>query len=642
MKPTYDESSIRALEGLEPVRLRPGMYTRTENPLHIIQEVIDNAVDEAIGGFVTEIVVELDAEDGAVLIRDNGRGIPVGPHPVKKVPVVELVFTALHAGGKFSKTEAESAYRFSGGLHGVGVSVTNALSARLEVEVAREGARWKIVFAGGDVVEPLAKLGKCSASEHGTSVRVWPDAKYFDSPRVPRTELVRLLRTKAVLLPGLKVVFREGATEQVWQFQDGLSDYLSEQLAAADEDMAPVLLCTALGGPTEEGADVAFAFPCQPFRESYANLVNTPQGGTHEGGFREGLFSALRQFMEQHSMLPKGAKLTQEDLVGLVAYLVNARVEDPQFQGQTKDRLLSKGVGQVISGQASHYFATWLNQHLPEARALAERVASRALSRTRAGQKVVRRKGTGAAVLPGKLADCESVDIAINELIIVEGDSAGGGARQARDKTFQAILPIRGKIVNTWEVQPDQLFDNKEVHDLSTALGVDPHLPGQGDLAGLRYGKLLILADADVDGSHIQVLLITLFLRHFPDLVTAGVVQVVQPPLYRIDVPPKGKQPPRKVYVRDDREKSSALRKLEKEGFKPDILKISRFKGLGEMMPAQLWETALDPHARTLVRIVRGEAERELATFKLLMAKSEAAGRREWMRRRGHETEGDV
>lgn len=637
-KSVYNEESVRALEGLEPVKLRPDMYTRTDNPLHILQEVVDNAVDEALGGFASHVLVTLN-EDGSVAVADDGRGIPVGKHPVKKIPVVELVYTVMHAGGKFDKTGEGSAYRFAGGLHGVGVSVTNALSSRLLVEVFRDNAAWRICFGDGDVVEPLTKVGR--SSEHGTRVTVWPNPKYFFSPRIPVSELAHMLRTKAVLLPGLRVVFRHGEEERTWLYQDGLSEYLSEQLVGVDEEMAPVLLRTNLGKPEEEGADISMAFPCSSFRESYANLVSTPQGGTHDSGLREGLFSAMRQFMEQHSLLPKGAKISQDDFTGMLAYVVSARVVDPQFQGQTKDRLLSRGVGQTISARADAFFSTWLNQHVTEAKALAERVASRALSRMRSGQKVVRRRAPGAAVLPGKLADCESVDTQVNELLIVEGDSAGGGARQARDKAFQAVLPIRGKIVNTWEVNKEALFDNKEVHDLATALGIDPHAPGQSDLSGLRYGKLLILADADVDGSHIQVLLITLFLQHFPDLVAAGVLHVVQPPLYRIDLPAKGKAGPR-LYARDDKEKASMLRSLERDGWKADVLKISRFKGLGEMMPAQLWETALDPESRTLIRIDRTGAAEEVATFKMLMAKSESAGRREWMRRRGHETEGDV
>lgn len=637
--PDYSESSVRVLEGLEPVRMHPSMYTRIESPLHIIQEIIDNAADEALGGYATYIHVELH-EDGSVSVEDDGRGVPVGPHPIKLLPVVELVYTVLHAGGKFDKSAAASAYRFSGGLHGVGVSVTNALSLRMEVSVKREGGHWSIAFEGGAVADPLKRLGKTQG--HGTKVTVWPDGRFFDDPKIPKPGLLRVLRSKAVLLPGLTVVFKQGSDEQTWRYAEGAAQYLAESVVPLDEEATPVFLATSLGKPGEEGADLVIAFPSLPFRESYANLVHTPLGGTHDSGIREGLFSALKSFMELHALLPKGARIVQDDFTGILAFLVSARVVDPQFQGQTKDKLLSRDTGVLLSGKAEAWFATWLNQHLAEARALSERVASKALSRARIGQRVTRRRSTGTSVLPGKLADCESTDIERNEVIIVEGDSAGGGARQSRDKNFQAILPIRGKVLNTWEVAIDKLLANKEAHDIAVALGVDPHLPGAGDLSGLRYGKFLILADADVDGSHIQVLLLTLLLRHFPDLVTSGHVYVVQPPLYRVDTPGKGKAEPGKHYAKDDRDKAALVRKLVKAGFKEESLKVSRFKGLGEMMPLQLWETALNPDTRTLVRIQPTELAETEAIFGLLMGKNEAAGRRAWMREHGHETEGDV
>lgn len=636
---TYNEESIRVLEGLEPVRQCPAMYTRPVNPLHILQEVVDNAMDEALGGYATRIQVTLNA-DGSVTVEDDGRGIPVGPHPVKKLPVVQLVYTVLHAGGKFDKTSKDSAYRFSGGLHGVGVSVTNALSSRLAIEVHRDGHAWTIAFQDGLVAEPLKKVGK--TTKRGTRVTVTPDPKFFESPKIPGAELARLLRTKAVLLPNLQVALQDGEQTQTWCYPDGLGQYLQESLIPLDEDVAPVMLTAQLGQPTDEGASIAVAFPVTPFRESYANLIFTPRAGTHDAGVREGLFAALKGFMDVHSLMPKGAKVVQDDFTSMLGLLVSARVEEPQFQGQTKDQLLSLGIGQLLSGLASAWFSTWLNQHLREGKELAERVATRALSRTRQGQKVARKRPSGASVLPGKLADCETTDVALNELLIVEGDSAGGGVRQARDKTFQAILPVRGKVQNTWEVDAHDLFGNKEVHDISVAMGVDPHAPGQGDLSGLRYGKFIIMADADVDGSHIQVLILTLMLRHFPDLLREGHVYAIQPPLYRVDVPARGKQPLGKHYARDEAAKAALFRKLIKDGYKEETLKVSRFKGLGEMMPLELWDSAVNPVTRTLVQFKLTDMIDAEPVFNLLMAKRNASGRLAWMEENGHKTEGDV
>ena len=652
MQKSYTADSITVLKGLEPVKQRPGMYTRTEHPLHVIQEVIDNAADEAMAGFCRKIAVTLHA-DGSVSVGDDGRGIPVEIHPVEGVSTVEVVFTRLHAGGKFNKTDEDSAYRFSGGLHGVGVSVTNALSHRLEVEVVRDGGRHRLVFSGGDVIEPLARIGDAPKKASGTTVRAWPDAKYFDAAELPRAELERLLRSKAVLMPGLEVSLAiEGGDTRVWHFEHGMRGYLSEALP--DEPLIPLFAGEKYAAKGDdnfaagEGASWAVAWTLEgsPVRESYVNLIPTPAGGTHEAGLRDGIFTALKNFIDHHALLPKGVKLTADDAFGRASFLLSARVLDPSFQGQTKERLNSRDAVQLVSRMVRDPFELWLNEHVDYGKKLAELAIKAAQARARAAQKVEKRKSSGVAVLPGKLSDCESEDIALNELFLVEGDSAGGSAKMARDKDTQAILPLRGKVQNAWEVDRERLFANAEIHDIAVALGVDPHPAGaDADLSQLRYGKVIIMSDADVDGSHIQTLLLTLFFRHFPKLIENGHIYVAQPPLYRLDVPASGKKrPPRRLYALDDQELANLRDRLGHEGVKPEHIEVGRFKGLGEMNPEQLRETTMDPATRRVLPVhVRPEAfEDTLKMFTLLMGKGEASGRRAWMEEKGDSVEAAV
>jgi topoisomerase-4 subunit B len=652
----YSEASIRVLKGLEPVRQRPGMYTRTENPLHIVQEVIDNAADEALAGSCREIVLTLHA-DGSVSVDDDGRGIPVGAHPEEKVPVVEIVFTRLHAGGKFDKASG-GAYSFSGGLHGVGVSVTNALSKRLEVTVWRDGGVHEIVFAGGEVDQALASRPTVRGDRRsGTRVRCWPDPKYFDSPSIPQGDLVQLLRSKAVLLPGVKVTLVEekAGRQQTWQYAEGLRGYLVEalQAGAGATPLIPLFegqQYIAAGHETfaeGEGAQwvVAFTEEGAPVRESYVNLIPTPAGGTHEAGLREGLFNAVKGFVELHGLQPKGVKLLPEDVFARASFVLSARVLDPQFQGQIKERLNSRDAVRLVGSLARSQFELWLNEHVEYGRKLAELVIRQAQIRSRAAQKVEKKKSSGVAVLPGKLTDCESTDTGRNEIFLVEGDSAGGSAKMGRDKAFQAILPLRGKVLNTWETERDRLFANNEIHDIAVAIGVDPHGSGDSpDLSGLRYGRICILSDADVDGSHIQVLLLTLFFRHFPKLLERGHVFVARPPLYRVDVPAAGKRPLRKLYCLDDGELQHVEDKLRKDGVREGSWSISRFKGLGEMNAEQLWETTMNPDTRRLLPVRLGEAGAEATAerFTMLMGKGEAAARRAWLEERGNEAEVDI
>ncbi len=652
----YNEDSIKVLKGLEPVKQRPGMYTRTDSPLHIVQEAIDNAADEALAGHCREIVVTL-GDDGGVTVEDDGRGIPVGLHPEEKVPVVEIVFTRLHAGGKFDKQGA-GAYSFSGGLHGVGVSVTNALSKRLEVTVWRDGAAHDIVFADGDVMQPLRSRppGK-GDRRHGTRVRCWPNPKYFDSQQIGHSELVQLLRSKAVLLPGLQVTLIEAKSgrTQTWQYAEGLRGYLSETVAATSgaEPLIPLLEGSqyVAGGHDTfaegEGAQWAVLWTEEGslIRESYVNLIPTPAGGTHESGLREGLFGAVKGFIELHSLLPKGVKLLPEDVFARASFVLSAKVLDPQFQGQIKERLNSRDAVRLVASLAKPQFELWLNQHVDMGRRLAELVIRQAQARSRAAQKVEMKKSSGVAVLPGKLTDCESEDLSRNELFLVEGDSAGGSAKMGRDKEFQAILPLRGKVLNTWEVERDRLFANNEVHDIAVAIGVDPHGPNdEPDLSGLRYGKLCILSDADVDGAHIQVLLLTLFYRHFPKLVDGGHVHIARPPLFRVDVPAQGKRPLRKLYCLDEGELRHVEDKLRKDGIRDGAWSISRFKGLGEMSAEQLWETTMNPDTRRLLPVELGslDATGTSQRFTMLMGRGEAAARRAWLEERGNEAEVDI
>ena len=662
----YAESSIRVLKGLEPVKQRPGMYTRTDNPLHIVQEVIDNAADEALAGFGKRIALTLHA-DGSVSVEDDGRGIPFGVHPEEGVPVVEIVFTRLHAGGKFDKGSG-GAYSFSGGLHGVGVSVTNALARRLQVTVYREGQVAALAFSGGDVIEPLVVRERTSADRRqGTTVRVWPDAKYFEGADLPRQELVHLLRSKAVLMPGVTVTLTvekpaskdaqnppnpRDAETQTWLYQGGLRDYLTQGLAA--DPIIPLFEGEQYASGSEsdnvaegEGAAwcVAFTDDGHTLRESYVNLIPTVAGGTHESGLKDGLFQAVKGFIELHSLMPKGVKLMPEDVFSRASFVLSAKVLDPQFQGQIKERLNSRDALRLVSNYVKPALELWLNQHVEHGKKLAELVIRQAQTRQRAGQKVEKRKGSGVAVLPGKLTDCESRDTALNEVFLVEGDSAGGSAKMGRDKETQAILPLRGKVLNAWEVERDRLFANTEIHDIAVAVGVDPHGPtDEPDFSGLRYGKVCILSDADVDGSHIQVLLLTLFFRHFPKLIERGHVYVAKPPLFRVDAPARGRKPPAKIYALDEGELHATLDKLRKEGAREGSWSISRFKGLGEMSAEQLWETTLNPETRRLLRVGFGAAGPLAVTQSLtrLMGKGEAAARRELMELHGDSVEVDV
>ena len=650
---TYGEASIRVLKGLEPVKQRPGMYTRTDNPLHILQEVIDNAADEALAGHGKRIDVTLHA-DGSVSVEDDGRGIPFGLHPEEKVPVLEIVFTRLHAGGKFDKGSG-GAYSFSGGLHGVGVSVTNALSKRLDVTVYREGQVAALSFAGGDVVQALT-VRKAAAGDRkgGTTARAWPDAKYFESAELPKAELTHLLRSKAVLMPGVTVTLSIEKTGEKasWLYKGGLRDYLMQTLNA--DPVIPLFEGAhyADGSETENVAEgegaawcVAFTDVGSPVRESYVNLIPTVAGGTHESGLKDGLFQAVKGFIDMHSLLPMGVKLMPEDVFSRASFVLSAKVLDPQFQGQIKERLNSRDALRLVSNCVKPALELWLNQHVDFGRKLADLVIRQAQTRQRASQKVEKRKGSGVAVLPGKLTDCESRDLNLNEIFLVEGDSAGGSAKMGRNKETQAILPLRGKVLNAWEVERDRLFANNEIHDIAVAVGVDPHGANDSpDLSGLRYGKICILSDADVDGSHIQVLLLTLFFRHFPKLIETGHIYIAKPPLFRIDAPARGKKPAAKIYALDEGELTATLDKLRKEGARENAWSISRFKGLGEMNAEQLWDTTLNPDTRRLLQVefaALGFTE-TVASLTKLMGKGEAQARRDLMELRGDDVEVDV
>jgi len=659
-KSDYSESSIRVLKGLEPVRQRPGMYTRTENPLHIIQEVIDNASDEALGGHGTNIFVTLH-KDGSVSVEDDGRGIPVGLHPEEKVPTVEIVFTRLHAGGKFDKSSG-GAYAFSGGLHGVGVSVTNALSSKLEITVWRKDDKGNgvhtIAFSGGDLTSKLkSRAAGKEDKKSGTRVTAWPDPKYFDSPIIPIAELQRLLRSKAVLLPGVKVTFTQekSGDTQTWLYEQGLRGYLTESLSQTGngETLIPLFEGEQYASPDAEGFAegegaawvVAWTEDGNVVRESYVNLIPTPAGGTHESGLREGLFGAVKSFVEMHSLLPKGVKLLPEDVFARASFVLSAKVLDPQFQGQIKERLNSRDAVRLVGGYSRTSLELWLNQHVDYGKKLAELVIRQAQSRLRSAQKVEKKKSSGVAVLPGKLTDCESTDLTRNEIFLVEGDSAGGSAKMGRDKEFQAILPLRGKVLNAWETERDRLFANNEIHDIAVAIGVDPHGKNDDpDLSGLRYGRVCILSDADVDGSHIQVLLLTLFFRHFPKLIERGHIHIARPPLYRVDAPARGKKPAQKIYALDSGELEAIEDKLRKDGVKDGAWSIARFKGLGEMNAEQLWETTMNPDTRRLLPVSLGELSLKVSEdrFTMLMGKGEAAARRSWLEEHGNEVEADI
>lgn len=651
----YDESKISVLKGLEPVRLRPGMYTHTNNPLHIFQEVIDNSADEVLSGYGNQITVRA-FKDGSIEVEDKGRGIPVGLHPIEKIPVVELVFTQLHAGGKFNKLDVENSYRFSGGLHGVGVSVTNALSTRLEVAVKREGSIYFVRFESGKVTQRVSKVGTCNKGDTGTRVRGWPDPQFFDSPSVPLKDLKEIIRAKATLLKGVEFVYEEEQKDgsfytERFLFENGITQYLKEK-AEGTYDEALFFSGQKFANPDAEsfaegeGAEYAICFSEESscVKESFVNLIPTPQGGTHEAGLKDGIFSAVKAFMEANNLTQKGLKITSDDVCGKMNFVLAAKVLDPQFQGQVKEKLSSRDAVKLLSWATRDPFEIWLGDHPELGRRIAD-IANRAASaRQRSAQKVERRKSSSVATLPGKLTDCESDDLERREVFLVEGDSAGGSAKMGRDKETQAILPLRGKVLNSWETPKDRLFANKEIHDISVAIGVDAHQPGDPvDLSGLRYNRVCILSDADVDGSHIQVLLLTLFYKHFPELVRRGHIYISQPPLYRIDAPAMGKtKPARKIYCLDDQEKDIAIEKMTIEGVQRNKISVSRFKGLGEMSAEQLWETTLNPDTRKLIQMKTDDFDGPVfVDINKLMSRTEAGSRKELLEIRGNEFDTD-
>ena len=624
MNATYDAASIEVLAGLDPVRKRPGMYTDTARPNHLAQEVVDNSVDEAIVGQASRLAVVLHADDSLTVV-DDGRGMPVDIHPEEGIPGVELILTRLHAGGKFS----QGSYRFSGGLHGVGVSVVNALSRRLEVRVKRDGCEFAMAFEGGEKVEELDVVGSVGRRNTGTTIRFWPDARYFDSPKFSIPRLLHTLRAKAVLCPGLQVSFEDEATGErcEWRYEDGLSAYLQDALEATDA-IPESPFVGSMEGNTEAADWAAVWLPegGEGPAESYVNLIPTTLGGTHVNGFRAGLLEALREYCEFRNLLPRGVKLAPEDIWDRCRYVLSVKMNEPQFTGQTKDRLSSRECAAFVSGVVKNAFSLWLGQHPDAGDRIAEIAIASAQVRMRAAKRVVRKKVTSGPALPGKLADCTSQDLARTELFLVEGDSAGGSAKQARDREFQAVMPLRGKILNTWEVESGQVLSSQEVHDIAIAIGVDP---GSGDLSGLRYGKICILADADSDGAHIATLLCALFLRHFRALVMDDRVHVAMPPLYRIDA---GKDV---HYALDDDEKKGILEQVAANRFKGKV-NVQRFKGLGEMNPLQLRETTIAPETRRLVRLTIAPGDDTDEALDLLLARKRAADRRGWLERDGN------
>jgi topoisomerase-4 subunit B len=630
MTTTYNAAAIEVLTGLDPVRKRPGMYTDTTRPNHLAQEVIDNSVDEALSGYATRIEVTLH-EDGSVSVLDDGRGMPVDIHPEEGVSGVEVILTRLHSGGKFS----EKAYGFSGGLHGVGVSVVNALSERLEVRVWRGGKEYAMRYAFGAKVDELHVVGNASRGRSGTALRFWPEARFFDTQKFQTSRLRQLLRAKAVLCPGLTVVFNDEAEHgtDTWCYADGLRDYLLEALNG--EDILPAMAFTGAMAGEREAVDWALGWRVdevdsrlEPIQESYVNLIPTTQGGTHVNGLRLGLTEALREFCDVRSLLPRGLKLAAEDVWQGVVFVLSLKMREPQFAGQTKERLSSRESAAFVAGVMKDQFSLWLHQQPDMGEQIAALAIARAQRRVRDEKKVVRKRITQGPALPGKLSDCQSTDLARTELFLVEGDSAGGSAKQARERDFQAILPLRGKILNTWETDSDQVLASNEVHDIAVALGLEP---GNPDLSGLRYGKICILADADSDGQHIATLLCALFVRHFPSLLRAGHVYVAMPPLFRIDA---GK---RVFYALDEYEKDGILDRLKAE--KSVKTSVTRFKGLGEMNPMQLRESTIAPETRRLLRLEWAEDGNEASAevmMDMLLAKKRAADRRGWLESKGH------
>ncbi|MGO4998001.1 DNA topoisomerase IV subunit B [Oceanisphaera sp. W20_SRM_FM3] len=620
----YTADAIEVLNGLEPVRRRPGMYTDTTRPNHLGQEVIDNSVDEALAGHATKIEVILHADQSLEVI-DNGRGMPVDIHPEEGISGVELIFTKLHAGGKFSNKN----YQFSGGLHGVGISVVSALSSRLDVAIRRGGQVYEMAFEHGNKVSELTVTGTCGQRNTGTRVHFWPDASYFDSARFSVSRLKHLLKAKAVLCPGLTIRFEDKVNDETleWFYEDGLQDYLVESV----KDYTCLPEVPFVGNFSTELSAAEWALTWLPeggegIGESYVNLIPTTQGGTHVNGLRQGLLDAMREFCEFRNLLPRGVKLTPDDIWERCSYILSVKMQDPQFAGQTKERLSSRQSSAFVSGVVKDAFSLWLNQHTELAEQIAELCINSAQRRLRQAKKVVRKKVTQGPALPGKLTDCACSDPMRGELFLVEGDSAGGSAKQARDREFQAIMPLRGKILNTWEVDSGQVLASQEVHDISVAIGLDPD---STDLSDLRYGKICILADADSDGLHIATLLCALFMRHFRHLVEQGHVYVAMPPLYRIDI---GKEV---HYALDESERDGVLERLKAEK-KRGKIQVTRFKGLGEMNPKQLRETTLDPNTRRLVQLTVEDMAATETLMDMLLAKKRSSDRREWLETKGN------
>lgn len=622
MSENYTAEAIEVLSGLEPVQRRPGMYTDTVRPNHLAQEVVDNSVDEVIAGFASQIIVKLH-EDGSIEVEDNGRGMPVDIHPQLGLSGVEVIMTRLHAGGKFS----DKSYSFSGGLHGVGVSVVNALSDRVDVTIKRNGTIYQMCFANGEKQVELNEIGVTKKRDTGTIIRFWPNAKYFDTTKISVKQLSHVLRAKAVLCPGLSMTFINLATkEQIhWCYEKGLADYLRQSLPS---DYFPEEPFTGEFATEEATVDWALAWAPSSsgtLSESYVNLIPTVQGGTHVNGLRSGLYEALATFCEQRNLLPRGVKLAADDLWEPCQYVLSVKMKEPQFAGQTKERLSSRQTAGFVNSVVKDAFALWLNQHRSQGEAIAAFTIERAQKRLRQSKQVARKRVSQGPALPGKLADCLQQDLSQAELFLVEGDSAGGSAKQARNKDFQAILPLRGKILNSWEVESTQVLASQEIHDISVAIGIDP---GSDDLSGLRYGKICILADADSDGAHIATLICALFLRHFKPLVLAGHIFVAMPPLYRIDA---GKIV---HYALDDEEKEKIIAHLGKTS--KSKINVQRFKGLGEMNPIQLRETTMDPNTRRLVQLTLDDEPNTMALMDMMLAKKRASDRKTWLESKGN------
>ncbi len=645
---TYDASAIAVLKGLEPIQKRPDMYTRTESPTHLLQEVIDNACDEAQNGHARNVTVTLHA-DGSATVEDDGRGIPVDMHPSEGVPAVQVIFTVPHSGGKFD----DGSYKISGGLHGIGVTVSNALSRRLEVEVRRSGQRHYMAFEHGAVVEPLHELGTVGQRNTGTRVRLWPEARYFYHPAIRRADIQHLLQARSAMLPGVRMRLIDEASGDTleWHYPGGLADYLAERLPG-EGFVSPIFAGERFvtgndaGYADGEGAAWALAWAeAGGEGESFVNLIPTPQGGTHEAGLRAGAFESVKEFASHHGLMPAKLTLQAEDVWRHCRFVLAARIKEPRFQGQTKDRLNNREAMKLIASRVKDPLDAWLNAHVEAARQIAELAIRSATARARAGKVFEKKKASGVAVLPGKLTDCETSDPARAEVFLVEGDSAGGSAKQGRNRETQAILPLRGKVLNTWEIDRQAIFANTEVHDIAVALGIDPHEPDAPDsvLDGLRYHTVAIMADADVDGAHIQTLLLTLFLRHFPRLVARGHVYIAQPPLYGIKVAAHKGRPERRLYALDEAERDEMLAQLADEGIPEAKIHVGRFKGLGEMNPEQLRETTMHPDTRRFLRVYLPDEHDAVARlFAMLMGKGAAAERRAWMEAKGDQAEVDA